>query len=572
MTHLTRSAAAVLSFTLLLGHSAATAQAVPSGWRTAATTGAGIERAYQASGLPAGQYLTIEQGVLQPRSGASIDGWLSAVISNDPSPEGTWGPQPRPTNVNADLMATVAREFQATPIRRGGRIYLGVVGADDKARVLRLTFSSAEALKSSQGAAARELMSALAQQSIAGRRQGVVAARGTSPAAVEPASAPPPSRAGFRAGGPIQPGRYTGVMVNNDGKVIVRYDVTIFANGEYAAPSGDNLLDSTGTYTYAAGTGRLDIDGKLYNNTYRPDEDFCLFGRDATGNAAIYVEDYYGIGTFRALLRRVGDPTREPPSVVLAARKAAEAEAKRYKFVTAPGAGLRESQIEAVYYEWKQVFEIGGLQFKEYVYLLLKDGTVRNGLPVPPQDLDVAASRRAEPEEWGRWRRVGAHYEFAFGAGDTFSRKQGHTVLPARAGQTLLGKFEGNSYFQIPGGASAWSKFGVTFSAGGRFEKFRWGGAGMSGGYGDQRVVTASVYDDDGAVGGVSSASVSASSSTRTPDTGNRRGTYRVEGFAIILTYENGTVERLPFAIQQGAAGQVDGVWMTDFMLTPPKK
>jgi hypothetical protein len=360
-------------------------------------------------------------------------------------------------------------------------------------------------------------------------------------------------------------------MVNDEGKVIVRYDVTLFANGEYAAPSGDNLLDSTGTYRYTAATGRLDIDGKLYNNRYRPDEDFSLFGRDASGNAAIYAEDYYGIGTFRALLRRVGDPSREPPSVVLAARKAAEAEAKRFKFVTAPGAGVRDSEIEAVYYEWNQVYEIGGLQLKEGLYLLLTDGTVRRGLPVPPQDLDVRASRQGEPAVWGRWRRSGTSYEFAFG-GERFTRPQGYVVTPARPGVNLAGKFEGASSYQIPGGAGAWAKFGVTFAPGGRFELFRVGGAGMTSGAGDAAITSAAVYDDDGVVAGVAGGPVSGGSTRRSPDTGNRRGSYRLEGHAVVLTYENGRVERLPFVIQQEGSGRVKGVWMLGSLLSPSGK
>jgi hypothetical protein len=258
--------------------------------------------------------------------------------------------------------------------------------------------------------------------------------------------------------------------------------------------------------------------------------------------------------------------------VVLAARKAAQAEAERYKFVTAPGRGVQPSQIEAVYYEWKQEYEIGGLQFKEALFLLLRDGTVHDGLPVPPQDLDVAASRRGEPEAWGRWRKVGTTYQFAMDGDTRFEPKQGYVVHPARAGLTLVGRFEGNSHYQIPGGAGAWSKFGITFSAGQRFERFRSGGAGMTSGYGNTSITTAAVYDDDGSVGGAAGATVAGSSTRRTPDRGDRRGTWRTDGYALVLTYENGTVERQPFVVEEKVPGRVGGVWLEGYLLTPPKE
>jgi hypothetical protein len=545
----------------------AAAQTIPAGWRGVPAVAVGVERAFEATSLPVGEFLRVEQSPLRPLSGASIDAWLTAAVEGDAAPVGRWvTAASRPSNVTAGLMATVAREFQQPNSARGGRIYLGVAGGTGEARVVRLTFSSAAALQSPQGAAAREFMSELARQSLESRGR-TVATGGTAPSARASAGASP-SRTGFRPGGPIVPGRYVGDMVNDEGQTVVQYDVTLFANGEYAAPLGDNRLDSTGTYAYVSATGRIDIDGKLYNNSYRPDEDFALFGRDASGVPAIYAEDYYGIGTFRALLRRVSDPTREPPSVVLAARKAAEAEAARYTFVTAPGNGVQDAQIEAVYYAWRQELEIGGLQLKEEVYLLLRDGSVHRGLPVPPQDLDVAASRRGEPERWGRWRRAGAQYEFAFDG--AFKRQQGHPVLPAR-GVALQGRFEGSSHYQIPGGAGAWSQFGVTFSGGSRFELFRTGGAGMTGGVGDMAVTTAVVYDDDGTVAGVTGSTAAGGSTRRTPDTGNRRGTYRVDGHAIILTYENGRVERLPFVIEPDARGGAKGVWMLGSLLAPPK-
>ena len=258
----------------------------------------------------------------------------------------------------------------------------------------------------------------------------------------------------------------------------------------------------------------------------------------------------------------MGDATRPPPSEVAAARASARAEAARYKYVTAPGAGVRSADIEAVFYEWEQVYEIGGLQMKERLHLLLKDGTVHYGLPVPPQDLDVPLSRRLEPEAWGRWRRAGTGYAFAWPrAPGAYRAAQGNVALPARTGATLAGRFENSSSFEIPGGAGAWNKVAWTFGADGRFTRERWGGAGMASGAGDTRVVTASVYDDSSSVGAASSSVGSAGSTRRRADAGDRRGTYQLEGYTLTLRYENGTVERLPFIIDPP---DLRGVWIRD--------
>lgn len=54
---------------------------------------------------------------------------------------------------------------------------------------------------------------------------------------------------------------------------------------------------------------------------------------------------------------------------------------------------------------------------RNYAYLLLKDGTVHNGLPVPPEDMNVADSKKYDANAWGRWRKNGSNYEFAWGEG-----------------------------------------------------------------------------------------------------------------------------------------------------------
>jgi hypothetical protein len=550
---------------LCCGTASLAAQTVPSGWRLRPSPDAppGVQT-YEATAMPAGEFITVQRSATQLLEGRAVQQWLGAAVTAAAAPGGTWATPLKVEPQTANL-ATASREFVGDGGRRGAVIWVGITADRQAGRLLQLTASSQSALTGVQGQAARRLMTDLASQEIADARREQ---RGTS---VEPA---PPSVDGIRAGGPIQPGRYVGNLVNNSGEVIRSYDLTVFDNGEYAFARGESGSDSTGRYRYSPATGRLDITGTLRNNTYHPDEDFCLFGRDAAGAPLIYAEDYYGVGTFRARLRRVSEAVRQPPTIVAAQRDSARAEARRYKYVTAPGAGLRAAQIEAVFYEWRQVYEIGGLQMKESVLLLLTDGTVRNGMPVPPEDLDVALSRRMEPEVWGRWQRQGQSYVFAFGGGSArFATKPGYTVVALPAGMTLSGRYEGASSYQIPGGAGAWAKFGITFQPGARFERFRQGGAGMTSGSGDATITSATVYDDNGSAGGVSSATFAGGGTSRTPDTGDRRGTYRVSGHTIVLTYENGRVERLPFVVQlDRTRQQVDGVWMLGSLLGRPRR
>lgn len=77
------------------------------------------------------------------------------------------------------------------------------------------------------------------------------------------------------------------------------------------------------------------------------------------------------------------------------------------------GAGPTLAQIEGVYQPSKLRYNPMSMLFEpdETTYLVLKDGWVYDNLSVSPHDLDVAASRRLEPQHWARWRRRGTTFE-----------------------------------------------------------------------------------------------------------------------------------------------------------------
>ncbi len=231
-----------------------------------------------------------------------------------------------------------------------------------------------------------------------------------------------------------------------------------------------------------------------------------------------------------------------------ARRPAAQKPVQSYQWVSAPGKGLQAAQIETVVYGWRQVFEIGGLQMRENAYLLLKDGTVHDGLPVPPQDMDIAASRQQEPAKWGRWQRSGKGYAFAWpDKPGEFKAVQGGPMQAVRAGVLLEGEWTASSSYAIPGGGGAWSKWGLRLTRDGRFEKFRYGGAGAGGAGSGMDVVTASVWDDKGAVTAANAPNVTVRSSKQNGPRGDLTGRYEIDGYAITLRQDDGLVVRLPF-------------------------
>jgi hypothetical protein len=75
---------------------------------------------------------------------------------------------------------------------------------------------------------------------------------------------------------------------------------------------------------------------------------------------------------------------------------------------TAPGQGLKPGEIKGVVINAESGIGVGGMVTIEYrPYLLLQNGTVYRYPTVAPYDLDVAASKTAEPNKWGTWKLDG---------------------------------------------------------------------------------------------------------------------------------------------------------------------
>lgn len=173
--------------------------------------------------------------------------------------------------------------------------------------------------------------------------------------------------------------------------------------------------------------------------------------------------------------------------------------------------------------------EVGG-----GVELYYADGWKLDGPEGAPDEIDVAASRASEPDRWSRWEEAeladlleplprGATFDLAVHRPKTGSAGGSTSSSTRRLTLTEDGRFE-TSFFALAGGemAEGSSTVGVAEDSKGR----RGVGSG-----------TASL----------GSAEISSVQRSRRDGNGRHSGRYLIDGNVIELTYDDGTVARLPF-------------------------
>jgi len=221
-----------------------------------------------------------------------------------------------------------------------------------------------------------------------------------------------------------------------------------------------------------------------------------------------------------------------------------------FAYVKAPGTGLKPGDIEAILYEWRNEQAGMTMQVRSYYFLLLKDGSWRDGLPpVALEDFDAAASRAGEPKEWGRWTRTGASYSLVSADGSSKKLDAKSARQPARRDEKLEGTWEGSSAYSTMWSVSQ-SHWAVSFDGNGRFSKSS--GGSIVGGAGSTAAGTAVggsvVHDDDSSSSTVGGGNFGGGSPRKRPSTlPDRSGTYRLDGYTLELHYDSGRVERVAF-------------------------
>jgi len=252
--------------------------------------------------------------------------------------------------------------------------------------------------------------------------------------------------------------------------------------------------------------------------------------------------------------RGEGQPQTAPRSQPQPTEKAGIAQAIR----TAPGRGVRDDDIAAIFVDMRVDQKSGETVQREVhtTWLLLKDGTgYRN--EIPPDELNVEASRRLQPERWVKWRKplFGGSYEIR-GPNDNDWRslptgKKGWLAQPARPGERLSSAYQhldgwGNLY-SLRIQRTAWH-----FNGDGTFTVSFYGhnGAVWTGPNSFNHTST-TVADSKGrnrATHMSSSsdrASLSTNDSRRNVDDGaSRRGRYRLNGWVLETERDDGLTVR----------------------------
>ena len=224
---------------------------------------------------------------------------------------------------------------------------------------------------------------------------------------------------------------------------------------------------------------------------------------------------------------------------------------------TKPGKGNARAMLK--HYVHQEVDGRSGDFFviNEYTYAMMKNGWAVKNIAVPLDDLDAKKLRQIDPERWVEWRKKRGKFEIKTQDDDadwTPLKGRVRAVKPAKTNKRYTGKFQhvrtsGSMTFNS---SSTWRHY--TFDKKGNYTSSRssFGGSGTM----------SSIFPDMGSFAHASSCDESGGSSvssmlhpvmtvgTKSQIDGcgdGKAGTYKVKGFTIELTANNGAVQRLPF-------------------------
>ncbi|MFC4453658.1 hypothetical protein [Deinococcus sonorensis] len=314
----------------------------------------------------------------------------------------------------------------------------------------------------------------------------------------------------YQGGGPLHPGTYRCVQQNtNDFDTllsVVSYTLTLygdhglrFTDGSFtgeATRTPSPLENLQATSRYDAATGQLEVDADFANRDLESylygndrydgvDGDAPLFNvfrvlTDGQGRSLIYGQKAFGDRDGSLTVCRLEGPV-QGSSPVAEAKRAAQAELERFnRYRLKPNAGPSLAQIQGLLHTYENTYEGINVTGRETTTLLLKDGTAYLNLRWSPHDLDVAASRKGEPQAWTTWRRQGERYELL--QGGHWTPMNGTLGVPGNRREGLSGRYEFFSAYTsgtLMNGATATTRDVYTFTPGGQFT--RSGSSGVAG-------------------------------------------------------------------------------------------
>jgi hypothetical protein len=525
----------IFLFTGLLPY--AFADDLPSGWRQDydSRKQALVYRPYNSN-----SDILIKYYPKEPLGSADISHWLSAKVSSSKAPKGVWQGEAEVVRDTANY-AHALRRFKH-PDGRMRELHAVAVTADrDQVRLAMMIKdqNSPDEVLAKQGFKILTNIYGIEKSEAAkeGRKKKI--------------ETKPPKIHGMKLGGDIKPGRYVGSKTWDD-EIRSLFEVVLYESGEYEFLRG---YDESGRLVYSQANGRLNLSDGFYNSSYRPAENFCVYGfNQSLALPMIYARE----GNHRFRLRWAGPVDRLSPQQRKQLSRLKRADQPGDQYITQPGQGVRTEQIETILYTYERRY-YSGSSIDEEIYLLMKDGRVRDGLPVAPASFDAAKSRSREPGKWGWWRKDDEGYKFSWDIEQkTFKAPTGTQMKSVQIppGTRLSGDW-GTSSTYVSLDFSDVTFWGVYLDNKGRFKRYRRNSKQAGGPMGVGPLVTAHNSDGFSSVTVIGN-TVGGGSSTRRPPNKNRTGSYQFDGYTLILKYDNGVVKHLPtFALSE----EISGIW-----------
>ncbi|MET0026688.1 MAG: hypothetical protein ABW101_03555 [Candidatus Thiodiazotropha sp.] len=211
----------------------------------------------------------------------------------------------------------------------------------------------------------------------------------------------------------------------------------------------------------------------------------------------------------------------------------------------APGQGAKLNDIELVWVFSDIDVIWGGIDVD--TYLLFKDGTLYMNCTIPPDELNVSASKSQQPKKWTRWRKDGETYQILNKSKQVWVNLRGEPAVVMNTGKRLSGKYLNAGGSQYSG---SWKKH-IVFHDDGRFDMGSFAmnnnsmmGGGQIGPGGEiaPLVTVMSSSDKQGTTGtsSVIGETVGGGGQTKRRDGSKNTGYYTINPYSITLEHDNG--------------------------------
>ena len=366
---------------------------------------------------------------------------------------------------------------------------------------------------------------------------------------------PAPSSAAAPASSSVKPSTAMGVTATRGNVYTVAQLGVILEKARVAKQSDESALRALGQFFVAGSLERYDRDASVFLNTLRDgfrsrvsvtcyDGDLWKLYNAGTRTVTLRANFRQMIGSSIVQLEgcAVIENTAGWQPVKLEDRSALQRIAVTpQRVMTKPNAGLKAAQMDGLYWNAQGKWTYSGYQFVEDTYLLLKDGWLYKNLQFAPADLNVAESKKLEPQHWAQFKRQGKQkiVQWRDDWGQATGKPQvlkAELKAPLKRGATLNGVFQAASSYTLGSssdGVSSSSTSSYTFAPNGTYT------------YSSLRVTSASSSASTGVSGQVGGTSFGPGGTFSSGVGGSDdAGTYSFDGYTLEFRSKGGAVTR----------------------------